>query len=90
NEHVPGIERLGDCYIQGIGTSVDERRAFELYLKAANMNYNVAQYNVAICFEDGIGTTKNKEKANEWYKKAAANGFDYKRITTLIDKSTGQ
>ncbi|CAI2181930.1 7226_t:CDS:2, partial [Funneliformis geosporum] len=76
NEHAPGIERLGDCYIQGIGTSVDKRRAFELYLKAANMNYNVAQYNVATCFEDGIGTTKNKEKANEWYKKSADNGFD--------------
>ncbi len=40
---------LGYCYLKGIGTSIDKTKVLEQYLKAVNMNNDIAQYNVAIC-----------------------------------------
>ncbi|RIA91144.1 hypothetical protein C1645_768266, partial [Glomus cerebriforme] len=63
--------------------------AFDLYLKAANMKYSIAQYNVAVCYEDGIGTAKDAEKAMEWYKQSADNGYDLamRRLNELSENS---
>lgn len=67
---------LGYCYLKGIGISVDEKMAFNLFLKAANMENKVAQYNVAICFDDGICAIKDFDMALQWYKRSADNGYD--------------
>ncbi|CAB4421166.1 unnamed protein product [Rhizophagus irregularis] len=50
----------------------------------ANMDNNVAQYNVAVCFDDGIGTTKDFDKALQWYKKSENNG--YNRATERLNE----
>ncbi|KAG9297182.1 hypothetical protein G9A89_019463 [Geosiphon pyriformis] len=57
------------CYSCGIGTSQDRGKAFELYSKNTN-----AQYNLGVCYTNGWGTTKNEEKAFELYSKAAEAG----------------
>ncbi|KAG9305719.1 hypothetical protein G9A89_005117 [Geosiphon pyriformis] len=62
---------LGYCYNNGIGTSQDRGKAFELYSKAGNTN---TLNNLGICYNYGWGTTKNEEKAFELYSKAAEVG----------------
>lgn len=61
-------------YDQGESIEQDHEKAFELYLKAANLNHEYAQNNVALMYEDGIGVTKNIEEAIRWYRKAAQQG----------------
>ncbi|CAG8532582.1 17096_t:CDS:2 [Funneliformis caledonium] len=86
-EYPFGINMLGYCYLKGIGTSIDTKKGFNLFLQAANMKNNIAQYNIAVCFEDGIGTIKNFDKAILWYTKSADNGYDkaIKRLEKLSD-----
>jgi TPR repeat protein len=71
-----GLNMLGYCYSKGIGTFVDKKKAFNFYIRAANMDNRTAQYNVAVCFNEGIGTDKDIEKALEWYEKSANNGYE--------------
>ncbi len=44
---------LGFCFNSGIGTGVDENKAFELYTQAHNAGYAVATNNLADCYERG-------------------------------------
>ena len=53
----------------------DSTKAFELFLRAANKNEAVAQYNVARYYRDGIGTVRDESKAVEYYTKSANNGY---------------
>lgn len=41
---------LGYRYNNGIGTSVDRHKAFELYEKAANLGHNMALRNLTLMF----------------------------------------
>jgi TPR repeat protein len=66
---------LGFCYEKGIGTNIDEQKAFELYQKAANLEYARGIYNLGYCYEEGIGTSIDKQKAHELYQKAVKLGY---------------
>lgn len=52
----------------------DEKRAFELYSKAAEQEKNYAYNNLGTCYKRGIGTDADKEKALRCYTKAAEMG----------------
>ncbi|GBB89765.1 hypothetical protein RclHR1_16560006 [Rhizophagus clarus] len=49
-------------------------KAFELFLKAANNNYSIAQIYLAKCYYDGYGINCNKKIAFDWCKRAVNNG----------------
>ncbi|GBC21932.1 kinase-like domain-containing protein [Rhizophagus irregularis DAOM 181602=DAOM 197198] len=78
------IYLLGKFNHLGIGISVDEQKAFDLYQKAANLgnslgindlgkfNWNI---NLGGCYEKGIGTDIDYQKAFELYQKAANLGY---------------
>ncbi len=61
---------LGYCHQQGIGGPIDMAKAVELWVKAANLGYEVAMSRLGDYFylnpED-----KNISKAMEWWRKAA-------------------
>ena len=57
------------CY-----TSGDYAKAAELYRKAADLGYAIAQYNLGVCYENGRGVTRNYAEAVKWYTKAAEQG----------------
>ncbi|CAI2182962.1 17090_t:CDS:2, partial [Funneliformis geosporum] len=60
---------LGKCYRDGIGgVNKNEKKAFELYTKAAKQGYVIAKCHLAYCYDVGIGTDINKIKAIELYK----------------------
>jgi TPR repeat protein len=49
------------------------KKAFDLFLKAALHGESSAQHNVGYFYDVGIGTKKNIKKALFWYKKAWRN-----------------
>ena len=51
---------LGEFNYLGIGTSVDNQKAFELYQKAANLKNVDGMNNLGDCYQHGIGTRINK------------------------------
>ncbi|RHZ74817.1 hypothetical protein Glove_219g162 [Diversispora epigaea] len=61
-------------YYFGSGTTEDEGKAFQWYLKSAEGGDSDGQYSLGYCYQNGIGTTKDEEKAFRWYLKSAEAG----------------
>jgi len=57
--------------LKGNGGDADERKGFELMLKAANQDHLPAVFGVAYLYHVGMGTAKDLSKAIEWFRKAA-------------------
>src|SRR5207253_2872827 len=64
----------GNCYLNGIRTDKNEKKAFKWYLKSAIGGCAKAQFGLGYCYFNGIGTDKNEKKAFEWYLKSAIAG----------------
>lgn len=66
---------LGEYYYFGRGgVPQSHAKAFEWFMKAANQNDALAQFNVGNCFYKGEGVVLNYKEAVEWYTKAAMQG----------------
>ena len=74
-ENAYGINNLGYCYGNGIGTSIDKQKAFELYQEAANLGNTSGINNLGDCYYSGIGIGMDEQKAFELYQKAANLGL---------------
>lgn len=59
---------------------VSEEKAFECYMKAAEMGYAPAYYAIAAAYLDGEGVERNFDKAFEWFRKAADSGDTYAKL----------
>ncbi|GBC45474.2 kinase-like domain-containing protein [Rhizophagus irregularis DAOM 181602=DAOM 197198] len=62
---------------RGIGTDIDEKKAFELHHKATDLGNTIGINNLGHCYEEGIGTDIDGKKAFELYQKAADLGNAY-------------
>jgi len=80
---------LGGCYDNGDGVEQDYVRAFDLYRRAAELNYGMAQYEAGKCYLDGRGVKKQRQKAIEWFEKASENGHEKaaKQLELLKEES---
>lgn len=65
---------LGLFYYYNICVEEDSIKAFNLFLKASEDNYSMAQVYLAKCYNDGYGTECNKKLAFNWYKKSVESG----------------
>ncbi|RIA80725.1 hypothetical protein C1645_838182 [Glomus cerebriforme] len=64
----------GLLYYYNIGVEENDNRAFELFSKAADNNYSIAQVYLAKCYYDGYGINCNRNLTFYWYQKSVENG----------------
>lgn len=57
-----------------MGEKQNLKKAFQLYIKAAEMGYAPAQFEVGYAYSCGFGVIKDERKAFEWYLAAAQQG----------------
>lgn len=65
------INKLGEAYYNGNGVQMDEQKAFNLFLQAAERGLAEAQFNLGECYITGSGVNRDLAKAIHWYTKAA-------------------
>lgn len=66
-----GHYKMMMAYGTGIGTQVDNQKAFEYALKCANNNDATCMWNIVNCYKQGLGVTKDINKMLEWATKLA-------------------
>lgn len=68
---------LGYCYRNGYGVSIDKKKAFKLYLSAAQKGESYAQLMVGAAYDfqyEEFGVEQDVEKGHQWYEIAGKNG----------------
>ena len=81
----------GWAYQNGQGVPKDLGKAAELYQKAADKGYDLAQNNLGWLYENGEGVPKDLGKAVELYQKAADKGntFAQNNLGWLYENGQG-
>lgn len=82
-EEISGEKNDGASYVDLAHTYSSEGnvdKAFECYMKAAEMGYATAYYNVANAYLNGEGVERDFDKAFEWFRKAAESGDTYAKL----------
>lgn len=82
NGHYRSTDLLAQCYAQGLGLSVDEKKAFQLFVdswnrsKKRNEHYYTASNNLGVCFAIGFGTRKDPTMARHYFKQGEIAGHE--------------
>ena len=92
--HPASIHNIGYSYVAGNCFEADDRKAYLLFGRAADLGHRHAQYSFALCYENGSGVEKNEKMAAKYYELAANNGHvramcdiaDYYRYGIGIEK----
>ena len=61
---------LGDCYQYGNGVTIDLKKAFEWYQKAAEQNHPIGLYGLGACYYEGNGFERDTTKGLEYLNQA--------------------
>lgn len=72
--NAPSMYLVGMLYAEGKGVKRDDKRAFELFEKAAQGGQPGAQGMLAMFHAQGRATERNDTKSIEWARRAADNG----------------
>ncbi|CAI2173482.1 5991_t:CDS:10 [Funneliformis geosporum] len=64
---------LGLFFYYKIDTEQNSNSAFQLFFRASQFNYSLAQVYLAKCYNDGYEIEQNKCSAFEWYQKSVKN-----------------
>ncbi|RGB41929.1 hypothetical protein C1646_810336 [Rhizophagus diaphanus] len=74
NGNSMGYYFLGQCYFLEMGTNVNLKMAYSLFLKSVESENIAGKCLLGYCYQMGFGTEKDDEKAVEWYQKSAQEG----------------
>ena len=66
---------IGNMYLKGQGTGIDEKKAFEWIKKSADSDYLKAQFKIGFMYLKGLGTKKSYRNAEKWLRKAADKNY---------------
>ncbi len=75
--HYRATDLLAQCHATGIASTIDEKRAYALFVeawnrsKAANQHYYTASNNLGVCFASGFGVGKDMETAKHYFRQGA-------------------
>ena len=72
--HLEALNRLGICYLNGIGCQQSLERAVSCFRTAAKQGVVDAQYHLANCYMRGEGVGQDCLVAVRWYMKAGTAG----------------
>lgn len=85
--------KIGNCYLNGIGTEKDDDKAYEYYKKGADLGFVSPTANVGYCYEFGRGVERNFNEAIKYYKKAIElgenDGYSFWRLAKLYLEGKG-
>ncbi len=68
---------LGNKYLKGVQVPKNENKAFEHYLKSAQLGNSDGQYNAGLCYRRGIGVEADIVMAYYWVGRAAEKGHGH-------------
>ena len=68
------LEAMAHCYEQGESVEQDLKKAFDLYVQAATLGNDEAQFKVGEFYMNGIVVETSLDKAIEWFSEAAKAG----------------
>lgn len=76
-EALEALERYKEGLAHSFGDGVprDNTKAFEAFLRSAELGHVPAQYKVGVAYAYGEGVEKDPEQAVHWYRKAARKGY---------------
>lgn len=63
-------------YLNGESVEIDEARALEWFIYAAEKGIVEALFTLGIMYEQGLGTTPDEKQAYVYYEQAAIGGYD--------------
>ena len=72
--YVLAQRRLGEMYLDGVGTPVDLASSFNWFHRAASQGDVESQLRVGWAYESGSGVDRDQRKAVYWYRTAAESG----------------
>ena len=80
--------RIGKMHCYGLGTEQDYEKAFEWFLKSAQVGNKFAQYSLANLYYYGNGVEKDLSQAFLWYRKSSEQGQPYApyAVAQMYDK----
>ena len=62
---------LGQMHLYGQGVSLDDKKAFELFEKAAESGHKEASFNLGLMYYNGFGVDKDLNEAARYFRRAA-------------------
>lgn len=74
--HIEASYNLGICFHYGYGTDIDLKKAFELYLHAANAKHGKGMELVGRFYNQGIHVQRDRRLAELWLNRAIESGDD--------------
>jgi TPR repeat protein len=81
---------LGRRYQNGEGVPQDDKKAVELYTKAAEQGNANAQYNLGVMYQNGEGVPQDTKKAVDLITMAAKQGFAWAQYTLGVIYQNGE
>lgn len=74
NDAISDIEHIAAKYDLGIDMPENKAKAYELYMKCANLGSAASQYEIGMYYANGTIVEKDKEKAIKWLTMSADQG----------------
>ena len=87
NAEIPFM--LGEAYATGDGAAKDEQRAFQLFARAAGLNYRDALVKLGEAYKYGIGVKRRPMKSYRFYRQAASAGSRDAMLALIENYSCG-
>ena len=81
---------MAKAYLKGLGVNEDERKAFEMFEKAYELEPNSFNSDLALCYMLGIGTEVNYEVADIFFAQIYNSDNDFWRKNNCMEKIYGK
>ena len=73
-EQIEALYDMGEKYYYGRGCKMDNKKATEYFLQAANAGHAGAQFSLGHMYRFGMGVNKDLQNARYWLQQAANKG----------------